>query len=1429
MERASNNPENSSNEAAMPPIVSPPHLVKGKLVNVISRTWPGINKPGGIGKIIKIYTEESTQEIKCVDVKYIVHGGTDKVIPVEFIEPHEDDGNRNRHTSERCKRCKSFRSDCQSCDYRFEAEEAQRLQREKEERLRLEEELAKNFRTKGIENDDDDESMDSEEEEAHMAEIAKRYRRMCRQAKGRSNDQTRQKKKSKKKKKQQQHHKGKSKAGHQEDSDSDEENETLGALITKKKKMQRKKMKRRKQLQNPSVLASLPQSTTELNASASLPLSTTEPRVSESSKSDYGKSAEKEKRDRGNGVDNLEATSVDDDEEMELELTAKTIDQTPIEIDTDDDGSASSKDDDIEFFETNNDNKFEEQEASSDDSDDSDDDVKLIDLSNTDDTNLGNRDDGQDEINNIIDDLTTNTIPYTSAELSRLKSVLKQLKRSMLKNDCLDEIDELAKKSNALHDYVVKELIRNGADKCNNIMRRLTKTRRTKAARMSKTERIRYNRQIEGLDLNVDTIGKRIEDVDTDVTNIQKEVDKLLEEAENNLEDFFLESNDTNSLNVTGKQKRGHNSSEKEWNPHQHASRKRKTASKSHASSNNASKSKRAKNTNQSGSRNNHVSSVQQRESASDANHHEDFNDDTVDFDISSDVELESSEVDDVADTRYQSIDNDSIGETDDLDNGPAIQDTTRSWHTSSSTSRQNESSGVQRKPSGNRRTPSKKRSKERITTYRHIRREDRTKRATSTTNSFGVQSRQSQALIGTSRGSDTNRLGSRESQSREPSLSNRKNVAGHRQPSGRSSTIGTPSQRERVVQNFLRPENLFNSLSTASQQNNEELSGSRSTDQIQEIHNNNSSTLTSSSRPLNEVCTSLRESSSQGLDSCRETLSALSNSVPSGYEEVIIVFQTLHRLLKVKCSTLLDVLNCDPQIACFQVDCWCLVFRLMEQNFHKQLPKTDVLWKVFGESTVFARQVLLQIIDVLFSQLMGDGYGDAPRLTDQLFGGMRSLCRQIGRVVPILPELPNLFRNLPGQLWYSSLIYDQKENSFEKAIHVSMLDPKIHHERFMIEGGEVLKPSKENRRIDLYNKNIPRQEINAMWTTIGFFTDASPLPSKKKEKMLAGFVQSLLQSKCGVLYSGLKSTDIPASEMHLDRCLHEIKWVCHLLSKSMLGELSFAANFVPGIVKKAILLESINVILHMRPTAPQEKVDGVVRQLWKSSCHGSSDQDQILGGVAFNSFFTQNKIDDACCFAPSTSLSQACASLIEIYASAASRKTTKAYWNNFSREVDKLASSLAVKAKEADMKVKARPESPQTSDVGTSFAHLFPELESFSEQESVVSPTGAFLREAACFSLLACVIASTRSDAFIPTPNIALNKSFREKVRVNFVFCHVALPIISVLNVTCLRSQISLQMNACKNITNIILKARQGMLQEAPTTSIFSLLPPRY
>lgn len=418
------------------------HLVKGKLVNVISRTWPGINKPGGIGKITKVYPEDSTLIVKCVDVKYIVHGGTDKAIPIEFIEPHEDDGNKKRNSSfiRRCTRCKSFVSDCLNCDLRYEAEEELRRQREEEERRRREEKMADNFRNKGIDNhdeddDDDDRSMDSEEEEAHMASIRKRYRKLCKEAKRRSSiKHTNPRKQLKLKKTEQQE-------GREEEAKTnsyrDEENDLTKALPKMKKKTKKKVLQknRRKLLQNPSVLASLSLSTNDIETSS----------VHVSGKSANDSSIE-------NGVDGPNPSC--DDEEVGFMFTAENDDEIPVAMDTNDDNDSSengSSDDDLDDC-SENVNNFEMDDvqaaqSNSGGSDDSDDDydVKVTDLRHRDETVVGNKDYEQDEINIIIDNLTTTTIRYACSELSRLQGVLTELKRNMAKDDCLDELNELEK------------------------------------------------------------------------------------------------------------------------------------------------------------------------------------------------------------------------------------------------------------------------------------------------------------------------------------------------------------------------------------------------------------------------------------------------------------------------------------------------------------------------------------------------------------------------------------------------------------------------------------------------------------------------------------------------------------------------------------------------------------------------------------------------------------------------------------------------------------------------------------------------------------------------------------------------------------------------------------------------------------------------
>jgi hypothetical protein len=73
----------------------------GTLVNVESRTWPGINKPGGVGRVTAVDVNDST-----VDVKYVL-GGEEKDIEIEFVKVHTfesaDDGKgrtRRRRSSD---------------------------------------------------------------------------------------------------------------------------------------------------------------------------------------------------------------------------------------------------------------------------------------------------------------------------------------------------------------------------------------------------------------------------------------------------------------------------------------------------------------------------------------------------------------------------------------------------------------------------------------------------------------------------------------------------------------------------------------------------------------------------------------------------------------------------------------------------------------------------------------------------------------------------------------------------------------------------------------------------------------------------------------------------------------------------------------------------------------------------------------------------------------------------------------------------------------------------------------------------------------------------------------------------------------------------------------------------------------------------------
>eukprot|EP00980_Cylindrotheca_fusiformis_P017857 scaffold5653_cov147-Cylindrotheca_fusiformis.AAC.19 len=60
----------------------------GQTVEVQSRTWAGINKPGGCAKITKVHYENGST-VEGLDVKYVVGGGFEKNIDPAIVSPFE--------------------------------------------------------------------------------------------------------------------------------------------------------------------------------------------------------------------------------------------------------------------------------------------------------------------------------------------------------------------------------------------------------------------------------------------------------------------------------------------------------------------------------------------------------------------------------------------------------------------------------------------------------------------------------------------------------------------------------------------------------------------------------------------------------------------------------------------------------------------------------------------------------------------------------------------------------------------------------------------------------------------------------------------------------------------------------------------------------------------------------------------------------------------------------------------------------------------------------------------------------------------------------------------------------------------------------------------------------------------------------------------
>ena len=548
-------------------------------------------------------------------------------------------------------------------------------------------------------------------------------------------------------------------------------------------------------------------------------------------------------------------------------------------------------------------------------------------------------------------------------------------------------------KSHTLHQYVVQKLIREGIDQCNIAIMRL--------GREKKNNREYYRRNYAAIDLNdahVWQLNQQITDLDRNVTALWKEIDEI--SSTETYEDFVdgdIDSDDSSIRSSRIRTKR--NSSDRQWDRHQHASKKKQKSSKKR-----------------------HEIPKQPRERTGNATLRQKTSTSVSRIRRSTDKQLNVTKGTRKRNTNCSQIQNrvkrkqfdnsanfgpmssKYVGETDENDVEPWLS---RAHLWSAATNKE--------------------------TSHRHYLSYDKRRPLTRP-----AQTATQRASTNPQTHSNATRLN--------------KNASGRlaEQPDGTNFHISPSSSKqnpgnnpniartvEPIIPSYLSAEVLFKSLSNARKVSAQESSVGRN------------STPPSSNRDVNDICRSLTEQYPSNIETCNVLLADLSFLVESELQtdETIIAFNCIHNIFQKRCSTFLDLIRSDSNDACFQIRCWSLIFKMTYKKHHKKLQcKDGVIFNIFRDPIALANHIIIQMIDGLYSQLLWREWGATNQFSREIFESLSELRDHISLVVPLLKTVSDcLLNKFSAQYWHSTKMAEEKENDRSKLYFVSALNPNDH------------------------------------------------------------------------------------------------------------------------------------------------------------------------------------------------------------------------------------------------------------------------------------------------------------------------------------------------------------------------------------------------
>lgn len=202
----------------------------------------------------------------------------------------------------------------------------------------------------------------------------------------------------------------------------------------------------------------------------------------------------------------------------------------------------------------------------------------------------------------------------------------------------------------------------------------------------------------------------------------------------------------------------------------------------------------------------------------------------------------------------------------------------------------------------------------------------------------------------------------------------------------------------------------------------------------------------------VTQVCQSLAVNYPSSLKLCQRSVHHLSTMISTRadieYKEVVAILDTLLGVFRCRCSTLLDLFRSRPKDFCFQLDCWSLIYSMMKKKLHAKLTEQDdIIFKLFGRTTPLAHHIILQLIDLMYSQFLWEEWGETPRLDKRANASLCRLRNCIGGVIPDLAlTVSELLRTKVGcQSWYRSKVNEQNKTDFSEMYFVSSINPETH------------------------------------------------------------------------------------------------------------------------------------------------------------------------------------------------------------------------------------------------------------------------------------------------------------------------------------------------------------------------------------------------